>query len=283
MRSPSDRAGRGGSFDGDEAFVGIGGDASRFTRPETDRLQQHFVECGVTFPEGSFIRFNSRINRLFSRNTEENQALIKHLLFTWGILPYQVQLDLAYVAFEKSAVDELAKASATATPKAADLQALRRKGSGKTLAATTTITRSGVNAQLRAVDEILYLSDYETSQKGAEDPTVVSLSFNQRETGIIVNFTPTVSPDLELIDVTIVPELSEEPVWQQQEQSIDNRKQPQFRSKAISTSIIMRNGSTIVMGGMPSKDGKEITYAFITVTLIDEEGNPIRLYDFNRN
>jgi hypothetical protein len=118
----------GGSFAG-----GVGGDAARFTRTEADRLQQQFVECGVTFPEGSFIRYNSRIQRLFSRNTEENQNLIKYLLTMWGILQYQVQLDLAFVAFERSAVDELAQASATATPKTADLQALRQKGSGKTL------------------------------------------------------------------------------------------------------------------------------------------------------
>jgi type II secretory pathway component GspD/PulD (secretin) len=151
------------------------------------------------------------------------------------------------------------------------------------LSATSSITRSGVNAQFRAVDEIIYLSGFDKRKKGPEDPDVVSLSFETRETGIIVNFTPTVSPNLEVIDVTFVPELSEEPVWQKEEQQLDNRKLPQFRSHAFFTSIMMRHGSTIIMGGMPSKDGAQIIYVFITATLIDEEGKPVQLYDFNRD
>lgn len=267
------------------SFVEMGEKPARFTRTDNDRLKQYFQDCGVTYPEGSFVRYNDRISRLFVKNSEDNHALIKHLLYVWGILPLQVQLDAAWVSFSKKDLDPLALASPTATPALEDIRRLRGAGKGRILSASTTLTRSGVNAQLQAVDEIMYATIFGAENcrpDGTNNLCVAFSDLQTRETGVVVNFTPTVSRDLQAIDLTLVPELAEERIWQNEQQHLADRKLPQFRSRNIMTSVIAKNGAPLVMGGMPSKDGEEVAYLFITATLVDDAGRAIPPYDFDQ-
>ena len=49
-------------------------------------------------------------------------------------------------------------------------------------------------------------------------------------------------------------------------------------SRNITTSIIVRDGETTVLGGMENPQGDAITYLFLTVTLIDSTGSPLADY-----
>jgi general secretion pathway protein D len=145
------------------------------------------------------------------------------------------------------------------------VQALSMHGGTDLLSAPRVTTRSGVNAQIQVVQEIIYPTEFETTQPQFNDtgnvttpPVVTPGSFETRETGVILNVTPTVGPDGYTIDLTLVPEVSELVDWIQYGSTIDlanttftfNIPQPVFASRNVTTSIVIWDGQTVVMGGL---------------------------------
>lgn len=151
------------------------------------------------------------------------------------------------------------------------LHALEQKGGVDLLSSPRVTTRSGVNAQIKVVEEIIYPTEYEqqsVGDLGTGFGTIVSPitgaplspyayrppipgSFETREIGVILNVTPTVGPDGYTIDLTLVPEVAEFVRW------IDYGPaglypilQPVFASRNVTTSIILWDGHTVVMGGL---------------------------------
>lgn len=150
------------------------------------------------------------------------------------------------------------------------LQALSQHGGSDLLSAPRVTTRSGVNAQIQVVREIIYPTEFETTQPQFNDtgnvttpPVVTPGSFETRETGVILNVTPTVGPDGYTIDLTMVPEVSELVDWIQYGSTITlsptqsftfNIPQPVFASRNVTTSIVIWDGQTVVMGGLIRED-----------------------------
>jgi len=145
------------------------------------------------------------------------------------------------------------------------VQALSMHGGTDLLSAPRVTTRSGVNAQIQVVKEIIYPTEFETTQPQFNDtgnvttpPVVTPGSFETRETGVILNVTPTVGPDGYTIDLTLVPEVSELVDWIQYGSTIAlangaftfNIPQPIFSSRNVTTSIVIWDGQTVVMGGL---------------------------------
>jgi general secretion pathway protein D len=104
-------------------------------------------------------------------------------------------------------------------------------------------------------------------------PVVTPGSFETRETGVILNVTPTVGPDGYTIDLVMVPEVSELVDWIQYGSSVSiprtdpitglfsgdqsftfNIPQPIFASRNVTTSIVIWDGQTVVMGGLIRED-----------------------------
>ncbi|MCX7818096.1 MAG: hypothetical protein N2652_02640 [Kiritimatiellae bacterium] len=151
------------------------------------------------------------------------------------------------------------------------LHALEQKGGVDLLSSPRVTTRSGVNAQIKVVEEIIYPTEYEQQSVGdlgtgfgsiinpitgtqispyAYRPPIPG-SFETREIGVILNVTPTVGPDGYTIDLTLVPEVAEFVRW------IDYGPaglypilQPVFASRNVTTSIVLWDGQTVVMGGL---------------------------------
>jgi general secretion pathway protein D len=160
------------------------------------------------------------------------------------------------------------------------LQALSQHGGADLLSAPRVTTRSGVNAQIQVVREIIYPTEFETTQPQFNEsgnvttpPVVTPGSFETRETGVILNVTPTVGPDGYTIDLVMVPEVSELVDWIQYGSSISipradpvtglfsgdqtfvfNIPQPVFASRKVTTSIVIWDGQTVVMGGLIRED-----------------------------
>lgn len=152
------------------------------------------------------------------------------------------------------------------------LHALQQKGGSDLLSAPRITTRSGVNAQIQVVQEIIYPTEFESEVITIDREvagggtiqerlvTVTPGSFETRETGVILNVTPTVGPDGYTIDLTLVPEVSELVDWIQYGSVIDtdengnpvgyNIPQPVFSSRNVTTSIVVWDGATVVMGGL---------------------------------
>lgn len=202
--------------------------------------------------------------------------------------PSQVEIDVSFVAFEMPMIEEVARKSDRAAPSGDELKALWREGKGRLLATGKTVTRSGVNAQVKGVEEVRYPTEFlpPDGTNAVTNPTgLVPTSFETRETGLIVNVTPTVGEDGRTIDLTLVPELCEagepdqigvtivDPGNKTRELQV---RQPRFHSRNVTTSVVLHDGQTVVCGGLPNRDGAESSYLFISAQVLDADGAPIR-------
>ncbi len=153
------------------------------------------------------------------------------------------------------------------------LQALSQHGGTDLLSAPRVTTRSGVNAQIQVVKEIIYPTEFDVTQPTMNSdgnvtmsPVVTPGTFETRETGVILNVTPTVGPDGYTIDLVMAPEVAELVDWiqygseitvetgvvgaRQQNTYLFNMPMPVFTSRNVTTSIVIWDGQTVVMGGL---------------------------------
>ncbi len=149
------------------------------------------------------------------------------------------------------------------------LQALSQHGGTDLLSAPRVTTRSGVNAQIQVVKEIIYPTEFSVTQPSVDSDGNVTMGpisepgqFETRETGVILNVTPTVGPDGYTIDLVMAPEVAELVDWIQYGSVIEipsefgsqlwtyNMPMPVFTSRNVTTSIVIWDGQTVVMGGL---------------------------------
>ena len=149
------------------------------------------------------------------------------------------------------------------------LQALSQHGGTDLLSAPRVTTRSGVNAQIQVVTEIIYPTEFTVTQPSVDSDGNVTMgpisepgTFETRETGVILNVTPTVGPDGYTIDLVMAPEVCELVEWLQYGSVIQipsefgnqvwtyNMPMPVFTSRNVTTSIVIWDGQTVVMGGL---------------------------------
>ncbi len=196
------------------------------------------------------------------------------------------------------------------------LHAIEQKGGIDLLSAPRVTTRSGVNAQIMVVREISYPTDFDAQVTTIDGGlgldlvtvVVVPMGFETRETGVILNVTPTVGPDGYTIDLAMAPEVSELVDWIQYgvmtpEGAGYNIPKPVFSSRNVTTSIVIWDGQTVVMGGLMREEittiddkipilgdipiigrlfrstgqysAKQNLLIFVTARLVDPAGNPI--------
>lgn len=146
------------------------------------------------------------------------------------------------------------------------IQALSQHGGTDLLSAPRVTTRSGVNAQIQVVREIIYPMEFDSeiitidqeNEVGNTWQQLAAVStpgdFQTRETGVILNVTPTVGPDGYTIDLVMAPEVCELQDWIQYGGAVGdyyfNQPMPVFTSRNVTTSIVIWDGQTVVMGGM---------------------------------
>lgn len=205
------------------------------------------------------------------------------------------------------------------------IKALAQRTDTDLLSAPKVTTISGQQAQIKVVQEFIYPSSYREPTVAAGGGGVVGgnggaaimgsipQDFKTREVGVLLNCTPTVGADGNTINLTLVPEVSEflgfldySSVGQLSgsDQVITNTiKQPLFSSRNLTTSIIIWDGQTVVLGGLLREDVKAINdkvpflgdipwlgrlfqskttsrtkrnlLIFVNARLVDPAGNPI--------
>ena len=273
-------------------FVAMG-TATTSVKPRTNLdIKKYFVELGVGFPEGSYIHYRAELAGLVMYNTEANQLRLGRLLMIMGHVPRQVEMDFSFVAFPQKRIEAAARELTSAAPAGAQIKALWTKGEGRLVASAKVLTRSGVNAQVQGVQEVIYPTEFETTtfqgtgtnrhDEGAV-PGAVTIpgSFETRQVGVIANVTPTLGPDGRLIDLTMVPEYTTLEGWDTYATPVlmaENQKtsgqvqQPSFHTGMATTSIVVEDGGTAVLGGMPSRNGQEWLYLFVTARVVDSRG-----------
>ncbi|MCH8526316.1 MAG: hypothetical protein LAT79_04050 [Kiritimatiellae bacterium] len=161
------------------------------------------------------------------------------------------------------------------------IHAIDQKGSSDLLSAPRVTTVNGTPASIEVVTEIIYPTEFtvETIEisggvggSTAEGnvtinippPTVTPGAFETRSTGVILNVTPTVAADNYTINLALRPEIAELVDWLQYGSNYPvgdgtefftiNMPQPVFASRNVSTSMIVWDGHTVVMGGLIRED-----------------------------
>ena len=255
-------------------------------------MQEFYRKCGVGFPSGAYIAYDPRASLLHHYNTEENQKRFGQIVRQIEPIVCQVQFDATFVDFPRKQVEALARSNDRAAPDTAALLELWKSGQGTLLHALKLTTRSGVNAQVQSVSEVIYPTEFRTPDAtNATDSAVSRLPvpdvFDTREVGAILNVTPTVGPDNRTIDVVMAPEITAPPEWQTLAVAgtdADGRKlrlevpQPVFHSRNITTSIVLQDGETAVLGGLNGPQGDVVTYLFLTAMLTDSKGRRLAEY-----
>lgn len=96
---------------------------------------------------------------------------------------------------------------------------------------------------------------------------VTPAEFETREVGVILEVTADVSTEGEMINLVMSPEVVTEPDWKNYGQTYTDAsggvqqipvEQPFFHSRSISTSILIYNGATVVMGGMITEERQTV-------------------------
>jgi len=202
----------------------------------------------------------------------------------------QVQIDLQFVAFDLTNIAHLAAGGINV----ASLTALWTNGGGEVLAAPTVVTKSGQEAVVKGVTEVIYPTSFdacerqESSSNGLAIVTgavVTPCGFQTRETGCLLQVVPEVGQD-GMINLTLNPQVVEDPIWEDFSQTVPDAsgkehriqmRQPFFHVLSTSTSVSVYSGKRMLLGGgMPMTDQKRVVYVFVTATLVDPEGQPIK-------
>lgn len=152
------------------------------------------------------------------------------------------------------------------------LHALEQNGNADLLSAPKVTTRSGSEATIKVVTEFIYPTSFEVqggqlqSQQQnqnagsiVQETTVVPQDFATREVGVILNVLPEVSPDGNMINLTMKPQVVTDPTWYQYGSTVRradgsemqmNMPQPFFKVRSLETQISIYDGATVVMGGL---------------------------------
>ncbi|MFA4990986.1 MAG: hypothetical protein WC569_00195 [Candidatus Omnitrophota bacterium] len=149
------------------------------------------------------------------------------------------------------------------------LHALEKKTKSKTLSAPRVTTLNNQTATIKIADEYVYPTRYEPTLTKEDlnndgdflDTVVVSgvsiketrfvnvpQGFETRDVGILLNVTPSVGKDKEIIALTLNPEVSE-----YEENAFEYSgevKLPKFTTRDLATNVAVRNGDTVVLGGL---------------------------------
>jgi hypothetical protein len=252
-------------------------------------LKAFFSDLGVPWPTGSYIKYVSGLGRMAVGNTEENLAIFEKVLKTLNVVPYQIEIELAFLACDRQKILTLGPDGVTKEA----LTALWTSGQAELLAAPRVITQSGQAATIKGCTEYIYPTELEvcsTATTNTNDTAtafiVTPSEFATREVGPILEVTPEMSPDGNLISICLSPEFVEPPVWEQfsgafvdadGKTSPTRLPQPYFHTYKETSNVLVTNGKRLLIGGgMPSRDGKRLIYMLLTARMVGTDGEPLR-------
>lgn len=169
------------------------------------------------------------------------------------------------------------------------LHALNQDGNANLISAPKVTTLNNQRAQIEMVEEFIYPDEYELTPPTVRGTTwsswsqnqntgrwnyeeivtsteiitpgiAVPISFETRDIGIILNVVPSVGADRKTITLTLIPEISEFIDWMDYgiEEGVGwNKipiKKPVFQTRNVTTSVVINDGETVVLGGLIKED-----------------------------
>ena len=250
-----------------------------------DALREYFATMGLTWPNGSSIRYFP-VSRLFALSTTiENHSRFDYILRSH--LAYrQVEIQLQYVAFENAAIEAL---TVTGRVTIASLQALRHDGKSRLIAAPQVVTVNGSEGHFKSVREYVYPTGFTANHSVPAGTTngmkVVGMvvepsSFETREVGSILTVIPEVNPEGTRVMLSLSPEWVDDPVWRNYGNEYQDSnglvqtarmEQPLFFTHRANAQVELADGEMVLLGGGGSTpDGKSLVYLFVSAHILKD-------------
>ena len=229
-------------------LIGLGGGPMM----SEEALKLSFSELGVTWPKGSRVIYVPSIGRLFVKNTGENHRVLDNVLSSTGVPRALLSVELHIVRFEMA---DIARLAVDGEVTQEELVALREAGQSTLVAAPKVLTKSGCEATIKGVREVIYPTEYTVTpaqaiQGGVAEPG----GFETREEGAMLTVIPEVLPEGEMINLTLTPERVNVGEWHPQMVDaggdvgeITIGQQPFFDTDVVSTSVSVYSGRTVLL------------------------------------
>lgn len=262
-------------------------------------IKEWFTEAaGVEWPEGSSLHKLRSLNRLWIKNTPKNLAKVAKFwtnIYNDGYCR-NIEFDIRYMSADRKTLSEVGYFGTSRINAAVLRDRLMAHDGAKLLESPRLVTRPGEETVCKGVMEYIYPTDYDVNHAVSSQTdgsnTVYGVdsagaaaepqSFTMRETGTIVQITPSLTDDGNLIDIELYTYLVGEPEWKDYGAKAKWKgaatydlamEQPFFPVRASTdTKVSMRPGATYVFGcGADRRKGDEDKFVFIFVTprLID--------------
>ncbi|MDP8230339.1 MAG: hypothetical protein P9L93_04460 [Candidatus Gorgyraea atricola] len=146
------------------------------------------------------------------------------------------------------------------------LHAFQQKQNVKTLSAPRITTLNNQTATIEVIDEYIYPTRYEVSlvqydingdgdfdDAGETEWANIPQDFVTRDVGILLHVKPSVGVDNKTITLALTPEVSEQDSSTSAYSYSGGVSIPNFKTRNLSTSVIIETGETVVMGGLISE------------------------------
>jgi len=140
------------------------------------------------------------------------------------------------------------------------MHVLQEKQNVKTLSAPRITTLNNQTATIEVIDEYIYPTRYEASlvqydingdgdfdDAGETEWVNVPQDFVTRNVGILLHVKPSIGSDKKNITLALTPEVSEDAGTYSYSGNVNI---PKFTTRNLSTSVIVKNGETVVLGGL---------------------------------
>ena len=262
-------------------------------------IKEWFTEAaGVEWPEGSSLHKLRSLNRLWIKNTPENLAKVAKLWTNIHNDGYcrNIEFDIRYMSADRKTLSEVGYFGRGRVNAAVLRDRLMAQDGAKLLESPRLVTRPGEETVCKGVMEYIYPTDYyvnhAVSSQTDGSNTVYGVdsagaaaepqSFTMRETGTIVQITPSLTADGNFIDIELCTYLVGEPEWKDYGAKAKWKgaatydlamEQPFFPVRASTdTKVSMRPGATYVFGGGADRrkgDEDKFVFIFVTPRLID--------------
>jgi hypothetical protein len=200
-----------------------------------------------------------------------------------------IEMEFLFVEYELSDID---LASIQGRLSIESLTELRKEGKAKLIAAPRVKVKSGLQATVKGVDEVIYPASFDVSYADSTNSDAVVVlpmipdTFQTREVGVIVEVYAEPIHSNDTIHVTITAEIVSEPEWHTEKMSftdetgIERRTtvtQPFFHVAIFTTSLDIMTGSTVLAGGgLKAKDPEKVIYCFVSATILATKTPPAK-------
>lgn len=262
-------------------------------------IKEWFTKAaGVEWPEGSSLHELRSLNRLWIKNTPKNLAKVAKLwtnIYNDGYCR-NIEFDIRYMSADRKTLSEVGYFGTSRINAAVLQNRLMAHGGARLLESPRLVTRPGEETVCKGVMEYIYPTDYDVNHAVSSQTdgsnTVYGIdsagtavepqSFTMREVGTIVQITPSLVDDGNLIDIELYTYLVGEPEWKDYGAKAKWKgaatydlpmEQLFFPVRASTdTKVSMRPGATYVFGGGADRrkgDEDKFVFIFVTPRLID--------------